>query len=282
MHGCRASWEGHAPVRTEGPGPGRWPDSVPAAHPKAVHALAPTGGSRLLDGPLHLRDRKSHALAELKGTIVQTRLAQRGAQAPAAHPAVGATRVWHERAPPRLQGTALGLLPLLHGQLSSATSPSEAASLGPQPAPAWPPHAPAQRAAICAPDSLVHARTLPGRAECVSGTTPRPQCDTVLASGRTTPPAPGPCPALVRRAVPSPGCRLRSPVVLRQADVGGGPRLPAPLELTSPCGTAQGARPRVGRGAAPAWPGEARDPAGCARPGPVRLQTPPAATLHVA
>lgn len=161
-------------------------------------------------------------------------------------------------------------------------SPSEAASLGPQPAPAWPPHAPAQRAAICAPDSLVHARTLPGRAECVSGTTPRPQCDTVLASGRTTPPAPGPCPALVQRAVPSPGCRLHSPAVLRQADVGGGPRLPAPLELTSPCGTAQGAGPRVGRGAAPAWPGEARDPAGCARPGPVRLQPPPAATLHVA
>lgn len=136
MHGCRASWEGHAPVRTEGPGPGRWPDSVPAAHPKAVHALAPTGGSRLLDGPLHLRDRKSHALAELKGTIVQTRLAQRGAQAPAAHPAVGATRVWHERAPPRLQGTALGSLPLLHGQLSSATLalgggiPGPAASTG--------------------------------------------------------------------------------------------------------------------------------------------------------
>lgn len=154
-------------------------------------------------------------------------------------------------------------------------SPSEAASLGPQPAPAWPPHAPAQRAAICAPDSLVHARTLPGRAECVSGTTPRPQCDTVLASGRTTPPAPGPCPALVRRAVPSPGCRLHSP-----GGCGGRAPPARPAGAHVPVGNGAGCEAQGGTGGGPSVAG--RSPGPCrlcparprAAPAPSRSHTP--------
>lgn len=51
-------------MKKEGPGPGRRPNSVPAARPEAVPTLGPTGGSSLPDGSLHLHDRKSHALAD--------------------------------------------------------------------------------------------------------------------------------------------------------------------------------------------------------------------------